>query len=202
MKNKIFFLALTLIPEFGITQTLPLRIEAFSDSNFIIHNTRGQQTHPIYFLNSSEDVVLNIQFQDGDFFAIDAPREQLFHKEGIYKFSVSFRPGAKDVSVTDTLIITQVNNPALMLKIPFSGNKLNNESREAQLYPNPVQNYLYLTDIRSLDGEVFSVHDISGKLMFKGVYHEKIDVSFLIPGIYLLSTDTPTKSIQLRFVKE
>lgn len=64
-----------------------------------------------------------------------------------------------------------------------------------KLYPNPVENILYL-DIA--DGAVVSVFDMTGRMVKREHYMGQLDVSQLVPGIYTIKVDDLT----VRFVKE
>ena len=64
-----------------------------------------------------------------------------------------------------------------------------------KLYPNPVENILYL-DIA--DGAVVSVFDMTGRMVKREHYTGQLDVSQLVPGIYIIKVDDLT----VRFVKE
>ena len=64
-----------------------------------------------------------------------------------------------------------------------------------KLYPNPVENILYL-DIA--DGAVVSVFDMTGRMVKREHYTGQLDVSQLVPGIYTIKVDDLT----VRFVKE
>ena len=64
-----------------------------------------------------------------------------------------------------------------------------------KLYPNPVENNLYL-DIA--DGAVVSVFDMTGRMVKREHYTGQLDVSQLVPGIYTIKVD----DLMVRFVKE
>lgn len=57
-------------------------------------------------------------------------------------------------------------------------------------YPNPVNAFLYISS-KSFDKWNVEVYDISGKLLIKNGYHEKVDLRTLIPGLYLILLYTP-----------
>ena len=77
-------------------------------------------------------------------------------------------------------------------------NLVNTKTIKLNIYPNPVSDRLYLIGV---SGENFAIYDQQGKLMVKQKLSEQngIDVSSLIPGVYVLLIDD---SMTTRFVKE
>lgn len=52
-------------------------------------------------------------------------------------------------------------------------------------YPNPFSTYVYTTNVA--DGTEFKIYDMSGRLLKSGqIFLNKIDLSYLKPGVYLL----------------
>ena len=68
-------------------------------------------------------------------------------------------------------------------EVVVSENNLNKISRK-EIYPNPVKNYLY-TNIEIYKAEIYNITG-SKILLFGNIYDGRMDVSKLIPGIYLL----------------
>ena len=72
------------------------------------------------------------------------------------------------------------------------------QSSSLSIYPNPVSDWLY---INGVTGENFAIYDQLGKLLVKQKFSEQngIDVSSLLPGVYVLLIDD---NMTTRFVKE
>lgn len=72
------------------------------------------------------------------------------------------------------------------------------------LYPNPTSHFLNLnTKNHELDKAEFSIFDISGRQAFKGkIYDNKIDVSRLQSGNYILKIDTNGNVKAQKFIKK
>jgi len=67
------------------------------------------------------------------------------------------------------------------------------------VYPNPVQNELYIPN--HSNKEIFQIIGLDGGLLWEGYpIAEKINVSFLSPGLYLIRT--PRNEGMVRFIKE
>ncbi len=77
-------------------------------------------------------------------------------------------------------------------------NLVHTETIKLNIYPNPVSDRLYLNGV---SGENFAIYDQLGKLLVKQKLSEQngIDVSSLLPGVYVLLIDD---SMTTRFVKE
>ena len=73
------------------------------------------------------------------------------------------------------------------------------ETNSTVLYPNPVKEYIFLTKINTVNYrgniEIFS---LDGKKVLESEYREKIDVSFLQSGVYILKTNNSS----IKFIKE
>jgi len=71
------------------------------------------------------------------------------------------------------------------------------------IYPNPVKNFLNIrTDIGILKRATIKILDISGRIVRHLKGKDKIDVSVLRGGIYLLEVTTADRKEVIRFVKE
>ena len=77
-------------------------------------------------------------------------------------------------------------------------NLVHPETIKLNIYPNPVSDRLYLNGV---SGENFAIYDQHGKLLLKQKLSEQngIDVSSLLPGVYVLLIDD---NMTTRFVKE
>ncbi len=67
------------------------------------------------------------------------------------------------------------------------------------LYPNPTSDFLYIegANLNSL----YEIVDLKGKILSQGKYDNKIDVTNLSRGTYLVKVSNNNKSAVLRFVK-
>jgi uncharacterized delta-60 repeat protein len=74
------------------------------------------------------------------------------------------------------------------------------ENEKIIIYPNPVKETLYISHIENTDYEVY---DILGKLILKGkTVDNKINVTSLKNGIYILKLKKEKNTINQKFVKE
>ncbi|MDY8137300.1 T9SS type A sorting domain-containing protein [Aquimarina sp. 2201CG5-10] len=73
------------------------------------------------------------------------------------------------------------------------------EEPSLMTYPNPVQNIIYF----SITGKNYNyaIYDMSGKKLSQGKAADKISVSNLTPGIYILSLEDDTSKWSYKFVK-
>jgi hypothetical protein len=67
------------------------------------------------------------------------------------------------------------------------------------LYPNPTSDFLFIegANLNSL----YEIVDLKGKILSLGKYDNKIDVTNLSRGTYLVKVSNNNKSAVLRFVK-
>ena len=73
-----------------------------------------------------------------------------------------------------------------------------------QIYPNPTQNILNLNEINNIISPLNRVEIINkfGQITFGYIDNNKLDVSQLIPGMYILRvTSTKHQKVTLKFVK-
>lgn len=73
---------------------------------------------------------------------------------------------------------------------------------EVKIYPNPTSDILNIT--RTSNNSLFSIYDMSGRLITKGnVNDQKVDVSYLPKGVYIISiviADNDSK--EFKFIKK
>lgn len=75
-----------------------------------------------------------------------------------------------------------------------------NEMNNNTIYPNPVNEKIYLSNILGTEYEIF---DILGKSMSKGrINYNEIDVNFLPIGVYVLKIKNDDYYINKKFIKE
>lgn len=86
-------------------------------------------------------------------------------------------------------------------KSGIAGYVLLDENREfsLSLYPNPVQDFLYLASKSNI--EEVSIYLVNGKLIKKVLKGNIIDVSYLENGVYLIEVNISGKKITQKFVK-
>ena len=63
----------------------------------------------------------------------------------------------------------------------------NNES--SFVYPNPAKDHIRIIGIEKQEIEVLSY---DGKIVYKGLYREKLDISHLSQGLYIIKTSNQT----------
>ena len=63
----------------------------------------------------------------------------------------------------------------------------NNES--SFVYPNPAKDHIRIIGIENHEIEVLSY---DGKIVYKGLYREKLDISHLSQGLYIIKTSNQT----------
>lgn len=74
-------------------------------------------------------------------------------------------------------------------------------SSEMVLYPNPVKHTLNI-ELRDASGKEYTIYNVLGQVVAKGLYTESMDVSSLQSGIYMLEVTTQGEKMIKRFVKE
>jgi len=67
----------------------------------------------------------------------------------------------------------------------FTGIDLNDQAIKLEIYPNPASNYLYVNS--SMHNELrFDLYDLAGQLVLSGNANEKINLSEINNGLYLI----------------
>ncbi|MBS1548582.1 MAG: fibronectin type III domain-containing protein [Bacteroidetes bacterium] len=80
---------------------------------------------------------------------------------------------------------------------------LNNalDPNSIQIYPNPVKNILFVTKVK--DGAKYKVYDAAGRVAKTGtILANKIDMTSLISGVYVIDIDNNGETAQKKFIKE
>lgn len=89
--------------------------------------------------------------------------------------------------------IVRLNGTSTLSNEEFEKSKIN-------IYPNPVKETIYLSNIGETEYEVF---DIIGKSILKGKTNEnQINVNSLLKGVYILKIRTEEKIFNQKFIKE
>ncbi|PIF02591.1 MAG: hypothetical protein CR987_01135 [Draconibacterium sp.] len=76
---------------------------------------------------------------------------------------------------------------ALLKTIPLSAEKLT--TSQLQVYPNPIQNYIYIKGFSAVGNTKIRLYDITGKLLLmRKVTNEteKINTQHLVKGVYMI----------------
>lgn len=80
------------------------------------------------------------------------------------------------------------------------------KSLEISLFPNPTHGSITLSSLNGFDFSRISIHDLSGKLLFKDNFSArkfaKIDVSHLPKGMYFLKASNNYEEKQIKFIKD
>lgn len=102
--------------------------------------------------------------------------------------------------VTDDKTITVTQEKSIVSNISSTKNI------EVEIYPNPVINKLYVTDISSFDPQkniIFEIKDANGKLINKGILdnYNGIDVQSLTKGWYIFTIRCGDKMNSMKFIK-
>jgi hypothetical protein len=78
----------------------------------------------------------------------------------------------------------------------------NHSAQQIKIYPNPVQNIIYISDINQYFNSNYYIYDIQGKLMYSNfLFTNQIDVSNLNSGTYLIKIVKETEVFIAKFVK-
>lgn len=94
----------------------------------------------------------------------------------------------------------EVEDYKVRISKPRSGNQIPADSA-VMVYPNPVKNILNVTKVK--DGAKYNIYNAIGQLVMQGtIIGNKIDVSRLINGVFVIDVDSPEASGQVKFIKE
>lgn len=94
----------------------------------------------------------------------------------------------------------EVEDYKVRISKPFVGNLLD-ANAAVMVYPNPVKNILNITKVK--DGTKYNIYNAIGQLVMKGtIIANKIDVSRLINGVFIIDIDSTTDKAQVKFIKE
>ncbi|WP_144283287.1 S8 family serine peptidase [Chryseobacterium echinoideorum] len=123
-------------------------------------------------------------------------RVDIDNPSGDYVITVSHKGNLLNNSQKYTLIVTSDNLSMLSTK------DISQKKVDINFYPNPVKDYIYISEIRN-NTEVV-IYDISGKLVLSSkLINGKLDVSNLKSGNYIANikdgNDTPSS---FKFIKE
>lgn len=74
------------------------------------------------------------------------------------------------------------------------------ELSQIAIYPNPAVDFIMISGIK--DARAVRIYSIDGKLVSNSKEVNKIDVSKLTPGMYLLEVESPSANHRLKFIKK
>jgi hypothetical protein len=79
----------------------------------------------------------------------------------------------------------------------------NNAGKEFEIYPNPVNDFLYFKANHLLTNEVkVNIYSIDGRLLKYTGFMESIDMSSMKNGIYIIKITSNSATYQFKIVKE
>lgn len=106
------------------------------------------------------------------------------------------------VGVLETNITLQTGTHMVELKNTSAAvHPINTQEASLLIYPNPTRNELIIAGAIDRDVEL-EVSTLLGSLLLKARDTDKLDVSALLPGIYILSVKQGTAIYKAKFVKE
>jgi hypothetical protein len=76
------------------------------------------------------------------------------------------------------------------------------KTTQAQTYPNPATDRLYLSGMPKGTKAEYQVLDMTGRVLYRGEYTAGIETSFLSPGLYMLQTSKNGQTYSLKFTKQ
>lgn len=119
-----------------------------------------------------------------------------------------------DTSITKIIVrwpsgvIDEIQNPTINLPITIieGENTLSTADEsitDLVIYPNPVNNTLYMKTTNDISNKIATVFDINGKrILNKRIDNSVIDVSTLQSGLYFLRIESEGKVINRKFLKK
>lgn len=79
-------------------------------------------------------------------------------------------------------------------------NEIKKENNQIQLYPNPVMDYLTVKSDSKINK--LQVYDVSGRNMGNSLNGDKVDVTNLTPGNYIINIETKEGKVSKKFIKK
>ena len=103
-----------------------------------------------------------------------------------------------DIAI-DNISVTSTNNVQGIL-----GNEgqLSLVESELNIYPNPVKGNILNVEVNNASPTNYIISNVLGQIIMKGDFTDRIDVSILESGMYLLQVNTETGKLVERFIKE
>lgn len=174
------------VGDFNLTKQSPYALESY----LVTINSSGEFLSAYQFggINSADTQLVTIDSND-NVIITGSFRETVdispFDSENTELISHGFR---------DNYILS-MGNSNLLSTNDYQINHL------VTLYPNPSQNYIYVSDTPTLETSNYSIFDINGKNVISGALgaNNKIDISHLNNGFYFLNFDQSMET--LKFLK-
>lgn len=168
----------------------------FDDNNELVQAPSGTRQGFVFRLSTelnklefthltSDGIVSDVQFRKSS--------------AGMEFLSLNF---SMDVSLGDREWISQGTFEGLLLKLDVlsDSNTLLIDEIEPVLFPNPVMDRLHCSGCFGLR---YTIIDVQGRILSRQVYHQEIDVSRMVSGIYaLVVEDGKGGKMTLRFLKQ
>ena len=73
----------------------------------------------------------------------------------------------------------------LIASVQFS---LSEQNEENKIFPNPVSEYLNFKENELFNNKLIQIYTLEGIKVIETLYRKKIDVTSLLPGMYLIRT--------------
>ena len=138
------------------------------------------------FKFNTEGMVFYCELEEG------FPYQQLF--KGIFNFDKSYISGTYFFWGNE--FIFQGNKTDMQTAV-----KSQKVLQQLRVYPIPVDDYLTI-DSKSVNNEIIEIYDISGRIAIRSTYTDRIHVSTLKAGTYILILrDTQGRSEKIKFIK-
>ena len=83
----------------------------------------------------------------------------------------------------------------------YASTETDDTNQHLKVYPNPVKEFLNVA-LNGFEAQTYQIMDMSGRVVMQGMYTEKLDVSRLDSGIYVLKLMIGEKSKSERFIKK
>jgi hypothetical protein len=103
-------------------------------------------------------------------------------------------------------IVNVINDPGINTTITIVEEELgvnDNSNSILTIYPNPVKDQLQIKSDQNLDGAIYSVFDINGKLVLSNTLRSNsVDVSSISTGNYVLNIALDGINQSQKFVKQ
>lgn len=123
-------------------------------------------------------------------------------------FNGQYLEGATSVSYPfngkGTYQVFVANGDCGLFSDPFVVLSADAVETELKIYPNPVQEYISISLPTGLQKEIskITVNDLSGRQIQEYAYEDKLDVSALDAGLYILHFELDGEKVSRRFLKE
>lgn len=105
--------------------------------------------------------------------------------------------------IVNVVHTAEVNSTVTIVEGVFEGIADEVYSPALAVFPNPVQQVLNVSAEKALGNAPVTVHEVSGKLVLTGTLQNgRLDVSGLVPGVYVLQVISEDGNLRTRFTKQ